>query len=323
MNRTQVGKKNYSKKATCITPLRKLGFSSNASISILGSGVVGENVGKGLVNIGNSVVFYDVDIEKVERLKRAGLRASESIESAIMESTISYFCVPTPATDNGRIDLGYIKDVTKKTAQILRDKNDYHLIVVKSTVLPTTTEKVIIPLLEKHSCRKAGKNFGICCNPEFLTEIHDSWIKDESFARGFLNEPCIVIGAFDKKSGDYLQRIYHSLRSPILRTDLKTAEMIKYAFNCALATRISFWNEIFLICRTLGIDSDLVASAASNDPRIGLYGTVHKKAFGGKCLPKDLSAFVHFCAENHSNPKLLSAVLSINEKIAGEFGVRE
>ena len=164
------------------------------------------------------------------------------------------------------------------------------MIVVKSTVLPLTTENVVIPLLEKHSGKKVGKDFGVCCNPEFLTEIHNSWTEDKSFVRGFFNEPFIVIGSSDKKAEEVLADVYGSLEPPIVRVDLRTAEMLKYAFNCALATRISYWNEIFLVCRKIGIDSDIIASIASKDPRIGKYGTVHKMGFGGKCLPKDLSA---------------------------------
>jgi UDPglucose 6-dehydrogenase len=293
------------------------------SISVIGSGMVGENVGKGLTEIGQNVIFFDVDNEKIRKLKASGYIVVDKLETAVLASSISFFCVPTPATEKGKIELSYIKDVAKKTGRALRKKQDYHLIVVKSTVLPMTTENVVIPLLEKHSGKKVGRDFGVCCNPEFLTEIHNSWTKDKSFVRGFFNEPFIVIGGFDSQSGDILVEVYASIEPPIVRVDLRTAEMLKYAFNCALAARVSYWNEIFLICRKLGIDSNVVASIASKDLRIGKYGTVHKMAFGGKCLPKDLSALVSFCKQIHHNPKLLRAVLDINLDIASEFGIRE
>jgi UDPglucose 6-dehydrogenase len=301
----------------------QMSLPGSYSISVIGSGMVGENVGKGLTEIGQNVIFFDVDQEKVKKLKTLGYNAVDKLETAVLASCISYFCVPTPTTEKGKIELSYIKDVAKKTGKVLRKKQNYHLIVVKSTVLPMTTENVVIPLLEKHSGKKAGRDFGVCCNPEFLTEIHNSWTKDKSFVRGFFNEPFFVIGGFDKRSGDILAEVYGSLEPPIVRVNLRTAEMLKYAFNCALATRISYWNEIFLVCRKLGINSDEVASIASRDPRIGMYGTVHKMAFGGKCLPKDLSALVSFCKEIHHDPRLLRAVLEINWDIAMEFGVRE
>jgi UDPglucose 6-dehydrogenase len=301
----------------------QMSLPGSYSISVIGSGMVGENVGKGLVEIGQNVIFFDVDKEKIRKLRACGFNVVDKLKTAVLASSISYFCVPTPATEKGKIELSYIKDVARKTGQALRKKQEYHLIVVKSTVLPMTTENVVIPLLEKYSGKKVGIDFGVCCNPEFLTEIHNSWTEDKSFVRGFFNEPFIVIGSSDKKAGEILADVYGSLEPPIVRVDLRTAEMLKYAFNCALATRISYWNEIFLVCRKLGIDSDIVASIASKDPRIGKYGTVHKMGFGGKCLPKDLSALVSFCKQIHHNPRLLKAVFDINLDISSEFGVRE
>jgi UDPglucose 6-dehydrogenase len=205
----------------------------------------------------------------------------------------------------------------------LNEKSDYHIVVVKSTVVPTTTEKVIIPLLEKNSEKKVGKAIGVCVNPEFLTEIHRSWTEETPFVRDFFSEERIVIGEFDQRSGDILQALYEPLEKPIIRTNLITAEMIKYASNCALASRISYWNEIFYICQRLGVDSNLVASVVGMDKRIGKYGTIHGKAFGGKCLPKDLKAFIGFAEELGYEPKLLKAVEEVNERIKKDRGVRE
>ncbi|TDA31031.1 MAG: UDP-glucose 6-dehydrogenase, partial [Hadesarchaea archaeon] len=222
-----------------------------AKISIIGSGTVGTIVGRGFEELGNRVIFYDVDEEKVRDLRNLGLDAVTELETAVRESDVSFICVPTPTKD-GKIDLSYVRSATESLARCLKETHDYHVVVVKSTVVPMTTERVIIPLLKEHSGKKIGPEIGVCVNPEFLTEIHRSWTDDESFIRNFFSEERVVIGEFDKKSGDIVQSLYEPLKVPIFRTDLRTAEMIKYACNCALASRISYWNEIYYICNRLG-----------------------------------------------------------------------
>lgn len=293
-----------------------------AKISILGSGTVGTVVGRGLEELGNQVKFYDPDERRVQELRDLGLSATDDLDHAVSGTEISFLCVPTP-TKNEKIDLSFIKSATESLALSLKNKPAYHVVVVKSTVVPMTTERVIVPLLQKYSGKKAGSDIGICANPEFLTEAHSSWTKNTSFKRDFFSEERVVIGEFDKRSGNAVQRIYEPLQVPIIRTDLRTAEMIKYASNCALASRISYWNEIYYVCQKLGINSDLVARVAAMDKRIGKYGTVHGKAFGGKCLPKDLGAFISFIEELGYEPRFLKAVKEINEKIKRDKGVRE
>ena len=283
-------------------------------ISIIGSGWVGTALGEGLAELGNEVIFYDVVDKNLPNF-------TKDVSYAVENSDVSFISVPTPTTSEG-IDLSYIKEATKSIGNVLATKRTYHLAVVKSTVVPGTTENVVIPVLERYSGKKMGDEIGICMNPEFLTEISGTWSKDEGTKKDFFTEDRIVIGEYDKKSGDVLEGVYKPLNKPIFRTDLKTAETIKYASNCMLATKISYWNEIFLICKDLGIDSHVVADIVGLDPRIGRYGTVHGKAFGGKCLPKDLKAFVSF-AEEHRKPKLLKAVDEINEEIKEKYGVRE
>lgn len=292
------------------------------SISILGSGIVGMAVGVGLSKLGNYVIFYDIDERKVQLLSSSALVATSQIEKAISASEISFICVPTPLI-NGEMDLSYVKSIVKGLASCLRNKNQYHLVVIKSTVLPKTTEEIVIPLLEKVSKKHVGENIGVCVNPEFLTEIHHTWTESDKFSRSFFNEDRIVVGELDKRSGNLLASLYSSLGVPIIRTDLKTAEMIKFACNCVLASRISYWNEIFYICQRAGVDSNTVAHAAAMDRRIGKYGTVHGKAFGGKCLPKDLGAFIRFSETLGYEPKLLKAVQEVNAKIKADKGVRE
>jgi UDPglucose 6-dehydrogenase len=283
-------------------------------IAIIGCGWVGSNVGIGFRSIGYDVIFYDIVHKNLPNF-------TDNINFAIENSDISFICVPTPTKRNG-IDLSCIKDASRKIGKALKYKSDYYLVSVKSTIPPGTTENVIIPTLEKHSRKKVGADFGVCVNPEFMTEIERSWTDDREYKKDFFTEDRIVIGEYDKRSGDVLEKLYKPLNKPIFRTDLKTAEMVKYASNCMLATKISYWNEIFLICKELGINSQVVAEIVSLDPRIGKYGTVHGKAFGGKCLPKDLKAFIKF-AQKYRKPKLLKAVDEINEEMKEKYGVRE
>ena len=283
-------------------------------ISIIGSGWVGTAIGKGFAKLGSEVIFYDVVNKNLPNF-------TKDINYAVKNSDVSFICVPTPTGENGEIDLDYVKEASKNVGGALASQQKYKAVVVKSTVVPATTEKVVIPILEKYSGKKVGE-FGVCMNPEFLTEIESSWTEDKSYRKDFFTEECIIIGEYDKKSGDVLEELYKPLNKPIFRTDLKTAEMIKYASNCILATKISYWNEMFLICRKLGIDSQVVADIVGLDLRIGKYGTIHGRAFGGKCLPKDLKAFISF-SEKYHNIRLLKAVNDVNEEIKKKYGMRE
>ncbi len=287
-------------------------------ISIIGSGWVGTAIGKGLAKLGNRVIFYDI-------VDKKGLpNFSMDIHYAIKNTDVSFICVPTPTNGEGTTDLSYIQDAAQNIGTALAEKDGYHVIAVKSTVVPGTTENVVIPIVEEYSRKGVGdEKIGFCMNPEFLTEISETWSTREEMKKDFFTEDKIVIGEYDKRSGDVLEELYKPLNKPIFRTDLKTAELIKYASNCMLATKISYWNEIFLICEALGIDAQLVADIVSRDPRIGKYGTIHGKAFGGRCLPKDLKAFISFTQSYVQEPKLLIAVDEINERMKERYGVRE
>jgi UDPglucose 6-dehydrogenase len=287
-------------------------------ISVIGSGWVGTAIGLGLAELGNTMVFYDV-------VEKKGLpNFTRDIGYAIKNSDVSFICVPTPTNAEGAIDLSYMQDASKKVGTALADKAGYHVIAVKSTVVPGTTEQVVIPIVEQSSGKSVRRGeIGMCMNPEFLTEISGSWSTEEGMKKDFFSEDRIVIGAYDKKAGDALETLYKPLNKPIFRTDLKTAEMIKYASNCMLATKISYWNEIFLICDALGIEAHRVADIVARDPRIGRYGTIHGKAFGGKCLPKDLKAFISFARSRAQEAKVLKAVDELNELMKERYGVRE
>lgn len=277
------------------------------NIGIIGSGVVGSALGKGFKNIGNNVIFYDIDKSRIENLIKGGFEATGDLESVVEKSEIFFICVPTP-DKSGNIDLTIIKSCVEKISKLLKNKKEYFVIVVKSTVVPITTEKVILPIIEQYSEKRIGDDFGICFNPEFLRE--------NNAYEDFINPDRIVIGQFDKKSGDILEELYSPFDCPIIRTDLKTAEMTKYANNCFYATKISFFNEIHMMCQKIGIDSNVVRNVVQMDKFYGVHPWEHGHSFGGKCLPKDLNAIIAMYNEGHIHePVLLKAVRQVNEVI--------
>ena len=290
------------------------------NISIIGIGYVGLVTGACFAKLGHNVVCVDVIREKVDLInnKRSpiyeegleeilqenvgkNLSATLDLKKTVLSTDITFICVGTPSKEDGSIDLKYIKESAEQIGKILKEKEGYHLIVVKSTVIPGTTEKVR-DIIEKFSGKK---DFGICMNPEFLREgkaVYD-----------FLNPDRIVIGEYDKKSGDILYELYKDFSSPILRVDLKTAEMIKYASNAFLATKISFINEIGNICKKLGIDVYKVAEAIGLDSRISPKFLNAGCGFGGSCFPKDVKALVTKAKEVNYDPVLLESVLEVNK----------
>ncbi|MFH0928958.1 MAG: nucleotide sugar dehydrogenase [Candidatus Aenigmatarchaeota archaeon] len=292
-------------------------------ISIIGSGYVGQGTGKGFAEK-NNVIFYDINKKTLDGLKGEGFSTTDSLEQAIKGSDISLVAVPTPSTKEG-IDLSCIRQVTEDISRILADKEEPHVFIFKSTIVPGTIENVIIPSLEKHSNKKANVDFGVVFLPEFLTEIAHSWTDDSEYKRDFRTEDKIIIGeGSNKKFGDMVEPLFKHLNTPIIRTDYKTAEIIKYANNLRLATAISFSNEMYQICGKLGIDGQKVAEIVAMDKRIGKYGSVCGKAFGGKCFPKDLRAMIGFVENNTDHdPVLLRAVESVNETMKEKHGVRE
>ena len=275
-------------------------------ISIIGSGIVGQATGIGFSRKGANTLFYDINRNKLLTLQSKGYQETNKIEYAINTSDIIFVCVPTP-TINNNIDLSIIEECTKEIGRSLEKSEKYVLIVFRSTMPPQTTRTKLIPILEKYSKMKVGVDFGVCMNPEFLRE--------QSPLEDFLKPDRIVIGEYDKKAGNLLESLYALLKLPIIRTSLDTAEMIKYASNLFLASKISFFNEIFLICENLGLNAKTVSEAVSMDCRIGKYGIYGGKPFGGMCLPKDLAAFVTYLNTRGFNPKLLKAVAEINDDI--------
>jgi len=296
------------------------------NISVVGSGYVGLTIGMGFVKLKNQVIFIDIDEKIIQMINNAeppiyeeGLEelmqkfreryyATKDYCSAILNSDITFICVGTPSKEDGSIDLTYIKEASKEIGKALKKKKDYHVVIVKSTVLPGTTEEFIKPIIEKYSGKKAFKDFGLAMNPEFLRE--GMALKD------FMNPDRIIIGIEekDKKTKQLLEKLYEPFNVPKLFVDIKTAEMIKYASNAFLATKISFANEIGNICKKLGIDSRKVFEGVGLDHRIGPYAFRSGAGFGGSCLPKDVKALIKKAEEIKENPLILKAVMEVNKK---------
>ncbi len=284
--------------------------STKNKIGIIGSGVVGSAVGKGFLHFGYTTAFYDIDPVRIDGMKYDGFDATTDLSELVSKSNIFFICVPTP-DKNRQIDLSIIKEATQKLAIACKDRNDYFVVVGKSTIIPMTMKNILIPIFEEFSEKKVGKDFGVCFNPEFLNEAHPY---DD-----VINPDRIIIGEFDKRSGDSLAKLYTPFAQccPIIRTDLQTAEMVKYANNCFNATKISFFNEMKMMCDKIGVDSGLVRKIVQMDRYYAIHPWEHGHEFGGKCLPKDLNAIIGMFNEGHiHDPILLKAVRAVNEQIA-------
>ena len=277
-------------------------------VSIIGSGVVGQATGVGLACYNNDVLFNDIDDSKLASLKEKGYRVSSDLIETVSDSDAVFVCVPTPTNHDG-IDLTCVNSCIDALAEVMHEARKYVVIAFRSTILPQTTRTVLIPALEARSGLKAGKDFGVCMNPEFLRE--SSPLDD------FLNPSRVIIGEFDKRSGDVLENLYLPFGCPLIRTDLDSAEMIKYVSNLFLASKISFFNEFYMACRNLGLDAKSISEAASLDPRIGRYGIYGGRPFGGMCLPKDLAAFRVFAKSKGLSSKMLDAIDAVNREIEG------
>ncbi|HIH29290.1 MAG TPA: UDP-glucose/GDP-mannose dehydrogenase family protein, partial [Thermoplasmata archaeon] len=222
-------------------------------LSIIGTGYVGLVTAACFAKLGHSVICVDIDPEKVQKINKGNspiyeqgldnllltykerITATMDYEGALKNTDVTFLCVGTPSLKDGSLDVSYLKEATQHIATILKDKKTWHLIVVKSTVLPRTTQQIVLPLLEHHSGKKAGADFGLAMNPEFL--------KEGVAIQDFLQPDRIVIGSYDPRSRTTLRELYKNFSCPFVETSLSAAEMIKYASNAFLATKISFINE--------------------------------------------------------------------------------
>jgi UDPglucose 6-dehydrogenase len=223
----------------------------------------------------------------------------------LKESDVVFVCVGTPSNPDGSINASHVEKTVKDLGACIKNKKEFCVIVIKSTVIPGETTDVLVPLLEKYSDKTAGKGFGVCVNPEFLRE--GSAIYD------FVNPDRIIIGEYDKKSGDILENLYKNFGSAIMRTDLKTAEMIKYGSNAFLAAKVTLINEIGNICKKLNIDVYDVAKGIGYDRRIGNTFLSAGIGFGGSCFSKDIKALQHKAKTLGYHANVLESILKLNE----------
>jgi GDP-mannose 6-dehydrogenase len=261
-----------------------------------------------LINRGQSPII-ETDIgEIIASAAKAGrLRATGDPAQAIRETVLSFVCVGTPSQANGNLDLRYIRRICEQIGEALKNKTVRHTVVIRSTILPGTMHKIVIPTLEEFSGKKAGVEFGVCNNPEFLRE--GSAVKD------FRSPPKTVIGELDKASGDMLTKLYEKLEAPLIRTDLETAEMVKYVDNSWHALKIGFANEIGNLCKSFGIDAHAVMNIFCQDRKLNISPAylLPGFAFGGSCLPKDLRALSYQAKMHDLDLPILTSILPSNE----------
>ncbi len=293
-------------------------------VSIIGSGYVGTVTAACFAELGHEVICIDIDEEKVRQINdgyppiwedglegllskhsQKNLVAMSDYDYAIANTDVSFICVGTPSDEDGNIDLSIVGGASKSLGEAIGKKDGYHIVVVKSTVVPGTTESVVLPLIEEHSGKHAGVDFGVAMNPEFLREgkaVYD-----------FMHPDKIVVGGIDERTSAIVSELYRGLDCEITHTTPGTAEMIKYVNNSFLATKISFANEIGNICKKLGIDTYEVMKAVGADLRISPYFLNAGAGFGGSCFPKDVRALIGKAKEMDYYPGLLESVLEVNE----------
>ncbi len=296
-------------------------------ISVFGMGYVGCVLAAGLASLGNNVTGVDVNSEKVEIIKKGcspviekeldsyikrfvgekRIGATTNAKEAVLNSEVSFICVGTPSKEDGSLDLEHTKKVCEDIGKALKSKNSFHVIVFKSTMFPGSVENLLIPIIEKHSGKKAANEFGICHNPEFLRE--GSAIDD------FFNPPATVIGCFDEKSGKIVEDLFKDIKAPVVKTTIKIAEMIKYVNNSFHGLKVAFANEIGSICKKNKIDSHELMRIFCMDKKLNISTSYLKPGvpFGGSCLTKDLSALVSEAKKEGLNVPLLDAVKKSNE----------
>jgi GDP-mannose 6-dehydrogenase len=298
------------------------------TISIFGLGYVGTVTAACFAHQGNEVIGVDLSSHKVEKLNsgsspiveprvsemveaahRAGrLRATTSVKSAILESEVSFLCVGTPSLRNGKLDLGNIGPVCRSIGEVLKAKPTFHVVVVRSTVLPGTTETVVVPTVEKASGKREGVEFGVCVNPEFMRE--GTAVSD------FLEPAMTIIGAAEQSSSAAIRELYAWVPGRIFETSFRSAEMVKYTCNTWHAIKVAFANEIGTLARELDVDAETVMDIFCADAKLNISPAYLKPgfAFGGSCLPKDVRALTYRAKELDLTLPLLDSIMSSNEE---------
>ncbi|QOJ24016.1 MAG: UDP-glucose/GDP-mannose dehydrogenase family protein [Gammaproteobacteria bacterium] len=297
-------------------------------ISIFGLGYVGTVSAGCLATDGHSVIGVDPNKTKVDLInqgvspivekdigemvaaavKNNVLRATLDVRDAVMNSDISLVCVGTPSQLNGNLDLSHVRKVCEQIGAALKEKSAFHVVVARSTMLPGSMRTIVIPALESYSGKKAGVDFGVCNNPEFLRE--------GTAVFDYYNPPKTVIGESDTKAGELLMQLYEKMTAPLIRTAVETAEMVKYADNTWHAVKVAFANEIGNLCKAEGIDGHRVMEIFCQDTKLNLSPYYMKPgfAFGGSCLPKDVRALMYKGKSLDMDLPLINAILPSNQR---------
>ena len=298
------------------------------SISVFGLGYVGTVTATCLAHKGHNVIGVDLSMAKVEAMQAGRspivepqvgnlisechaadrLHATSDSEYAVLNSEISFLCVGTPSLRNGKPDLGHIEPVCREIGLILKKKIGFHLVVLRSTVLPGTAEIIVVPALEKSSAKKLGQDFGVCVNPEFMRE--------GTAVADFLEPTMTVIGAADSKHSGMLREIYKWAPGRIFETSFRSAEMVKYVCNAWHAVKVSFANEVGTLAKELGVDAEALVEIFTADTKLNISPTYLKPgfAFGGSCLPKDVRALNYRAKELDLNLPLFQSILPSNDE---------
>ena len=304
-------------------------------VAVFGLGYVGCVSAACLARDGHIVTGVDVNAQKVaavasgrspliepgldelvgEMVRAGRLQATSDSRLAVQESELSLICVGTPSNGNGSLDIRFVESVCRQIGAALATHDSYHVVVIRSTVLPGTVQDILVPILERESGRVAGTDFGVCMNPEFLRE--------GTALQDYYTPSHIIIGQLDERSGDPVATVYRAVDASVRRTSIRIAEMLKYVNNAFHAVKVVFANEVGAMCKAHGIDGQALMDLFCEDTRLNISCAYLKPgfAFGGSCLPKDLRALLYRAKDRDVECPMLSAALRSNQQQI-ERGVR-
>jgi UDPglucose 6-dehydrogenase len=283
-------------------------------ITVVGSGFVGHATGKGLAQHGHEVTFLDSNPKAVGAVRAQGFRAMQPEEALVVDTDVTMFCVPTP-TVNGQFQSEILVRAVEQFAHRFNGSRRYHVVVIRSTVPPKTTRNLVIPIIEKITGKVAGRDFGVVMQPEYLREV----TADQDFARPWF----ILIGAYDRKSGEVVSEIYRDFDAPIQMTSLEEAEFQKYVHNVFNAVKIAFFNEMRVVANAEGWNANAIFEATAESCEgiwNPIYGLRDYGPFDGSCLPKDTLSLLEWGDQNGHKMEILRSVIAENFKHAETLG---
>ena len=298
----------------------------SSSISLFGLGYVGSVSAACFAHMGHKVTGVDISKTKVEMLdsgrtpiiearmedlvaeanKCCRLHATTDSIAAVLASDISFVCVGTPSLRSGKLDLTHVDKVSREIGSALKQKSTFHTVVLRSTVLPGTTETLMIPAIEQASGKKCGVDFAVCYNPEFMRE--------GSAVADFLQPPYTIFGSQNPEHLAPLRELYKDVPAAVFETSIRVAEMVKYVSNLYHAVKVGFANEVGTLCKHLGVESDQVTKIFMSDTKLNISSAYLAPgfAFGGSCLPKDLRAITHRAKELDLDLPMLESLMLSN-----------